>query len=208
MAWYGRPAVAYLIYIPAAAAGLLLPYLLRPARASGPTPAARCLGTALLFAIICSGLTSIGMHSSFFYAIWAACAALAAALLGTGPGSAGAGAGWGGALGLALCYAAPVGISLPSAVTFMVGGWVGEWPGVLLRGWHGQQLQGVPASRNPACCLTPFSAFTLGCTHQAHVMEKVGLAGAAPGLLGLVVSDVAVGAVAGATLVVAVGSCA
>lgn len=54
-------------------------------------------------------------HSSFFYALWAAGAALAAALLGTGarPPS------WGSALALAACFAVPVAIMLPSSVTFM-----------------------------------------------------------------------------------------
>ncbi|KAL4421351.1 hypothetical protein ABPG75_010642 [Micractinium tetrahymenae] len=156
MAWYGRPVVAYTIYLPAAAAGLLLPHLLVPARPGGATPLGRSLGTALLFALICSGLTAVGMHSSFFYALWAAAAAASAALLGTG---ASAGAGWGGAMALAAIYAAPVAVALPSAVTFM-----------------------------------------------AHVMEKVGLAGAAPGTLGLLLSDTAVGAVAGATLIVTFGT--
>lgn len=156
MAWYGRPAVAYAIYLPAAAAGLLLPHLLAPPRPGGATPLGRSLGTALLFALICSGLTSVGMHSSFFYAIWAAGAAASAALLGVGASAA---AGWGGAAALAAIYAAPVAVALPSAVTFM-----------------------------------------------AHVMEKVGLAGAAPGTLGVLAADATVGAVAGATLVVAFGT--
>lgn len=68
MPWYGRPPVAYAIYLPAAAAGLLLPYVLLPAAApaagksrAGVTAAGRSCGTALLFALICSGLTSVGM---------------------------------------------------------------------------------------------------------------------------------------------------
>ncbi|KAL4424855.1 hypothetical protein ABPG77_011105 [Micractinium sp. CCAP 211/92] len=156
MAWYGRPAMAYLIYLPAAATGLLLPHLLAPPRPGGATPLARSLGTALLFALICSGLTAVGMHSSFFYALWAAAAAASAAILGVGASAA---SGWSGAAALAGIYAAPVAVALPSAVTFM-----------------------------------------------AHVMEKVGLAGAAPGALGLTLADAAVGAVAGATVVVSLGT--
>lgn len=156
MAWYGRPMLAYIIFLPAAAAGLLAPYLVAPPRPGGATPLGRSLGTALLFAAICSALTSVGMHSSFLYALWAAAAAASAALLGVG---ASAVAGWGGAAALAAIYAAPVAVALPSAVTFM-----------------------------------------------AHVMEKVGLAGAAPGALGLLLADAAVGAVAGATLVLTFGT--
>ena len=54
-------------------------------------------------------------HSSFFYALWAAGAAIAAALLGTGARP----ASWGGAVALMACFGAPVAIMLPSSVTFM-----------------------------------------------------------------------------------------
>lgn len=157
MPWYGRPLVAYAMFLPAATAGLLLPYVLSPAsgKPGGSSPGRRSLGTALLFALVCSALTSVGMHSSFFYALWASGAAIAAALLGTGvrPAS------WGGAVALMACFAAPIAIMLPSSVTFM-----------------------------------------------AHIMEKVGLAGQAPGIMGLLSADLAVGGVAGATAVLSLGS--
>ena len=54
-------------------------------------------------------------HSSFFYALWAAGAAVAAALLGTAARP----AGWGGAAALAACFAVPVAVVLPSSITFM-----------------------------------------------------------------------------------------
>ena len=166
MPWYGRPAVAYATFLPAAAAGVLLPHVLAPAAAPGggargTSAAGRACGTALLFALVCSGLTSVGMHSSFFYALWAAAAALAAALLGTGAAGGGTCGSWRGAAALLACFAPAAGVALPSAVTFM-----------------------------------------------AHVMEKVGLAGAAPGLLGLVSADAAVGAVAGAAMLLTLGTLA
>ncbi|EFN50786.1 hypothetical protein CHLNCDRAFT_142511 [Chlorella variabilis] len=154
MVWYGRPLLAYAVYLPAAAAGLVLPYAALPAPRGAA--ASRSLGAALLFALLCSGLTSIGMHSSFFYALWAASAALAAAALGGGGEG---GRGWGGAAALVACFLPPLAVVLPSSTTFM-----------------------------------------------AHVMEKVGLAGGAPGLLGLVLADTAVGAVAGATVLLTLGT--
>lgn len=134
LVWYGRPVVAYASFLPAATAGLLAPYALAPAAsAGGATPAARSVGAALLFSMLCSGLTAIGMHHAFFYGIWAAGAALAAALLGTGGGGGSrGGGGWGRPLALMTCFAGPVAIALPSAVTFAPhimekasgGGWV------------------------------------------------------------------------------------
>lgn len=59
MVWYGRPLLAYAVYLPAAAAGLVLPYAALPAPRGAA--ASRSLGAALLFALLCSGLTSIGM---------------------------------------------------------------------------------------------------------------------------------------------------
>jgi hypothetical protein len=153
MVWYGRPQIAYTIYLPAAAAGLMLPYVLLPARRG--TATARSVGAALLFAAVCSALTSIGMHSSFFYGLWAAGAAAAAALSGGG----GTGRSWGGATALLLSFLPAIAVAMPSAVTFL-----------------------------------------------AHVMEKVGLAGGAPGVLGLVVADTALGVVAGATALVTFGT--
>jgi hypothetical protein len=159
MAWYGRPLVAYALYLPAAAAGLLLPYTLLPASAQrGAGAAGRSAGTALLFAAVCSLLTSIGMHSSFFYALWAGATCISAVLLGTRAAPAG-GTPWARAVALLACFAVPITVALPSAVTFM-----------------------------------------------AYVMEKVGLAGAPPGLLGLAIADVAVGAVAGVTMVLSLGT--
>lgn len=127
MAWYGRPAVAYAIYLPAAAAGLLLPYALLPVASPrgakrGTSAAGRSMGTALLFALLCSGLTSIGMHSSFFWALWAFFASIAAALLGTGASGGGSTGTWGGAAALLACFVLPLGVALPSAVTFMAHG--------------------------------------------------------------------------------------
>lgn len=64
MPWYGRPAVAYATFLPAATAGVLAPYVLLPAArggASGTSAAGRSCGSALLFAAICSALTSVGM---------------------------------------------------------------------------------------------------------------------------------------------------
>lgn len=66
MPWYGRPAVAYAMFLPAATAGLLLPYVLAPPAAgpSGSSAGRRSLGTALLFALVCSALTAVGMVSA------------------------------------------------------------------------------------------------------------------------------------------------
>ena len=66
MPWYGRPAVAYAMFLPAATAGLLLPYVLAPpsGKPGSSSPGRRSLGTALLFAIVCSALTSVGMVSA------------------------------------------------------------------------------------------------------------------------------------------------
>lgn len=69
MPWYGRPAVAYAMFLPAAAAGLLLPYVLAPPAAGpgGSSAGRRSLGTALLFALVCSALTTVGMVSGIVY---------------------------------------------------------------------------------------------------------------------------------------------
>lgn len=63
MPWYGRPTVAYAMFLPAAAAGLLLPYVLAPpsGKPGASSAGRRSLGTALLFALVCSALTAVGM---------------------------------------------------------------------------------------------------------------------------------------------------
>ena len=98
------------------------------------------------------------MHSSFFYALWAGATCISAVLLGTRAAPAG-GTPWARAVALLACFAVPITVALPSAVTFM-----------------------------------------------AYFMEKVGLAGAPPGLLGLAIADVAVGAVAGVAMVLSLGT--
>lgn len=61
-------------------------------------------------------------HSSFMEGLWAAAAALAAALLGTGAAGGGTCGTWGGAAALLACFAAPIAVVLPSSITFMAHG--------------------------------------------------------------------------------------
>ena len=183
--WYGRPALAYAIYLPAAAAGLLLPYALLPAPAAGgplsPAVRGRSLGSALFFALFASLLTSIGMHSAFLFVLWAA-AALVAALFGslTGPGS-----GWTSVAAALLPLVVPIGVGLPTVVSLMahvmekVGlGGAGELLPLLFFSQLEAQAPGAGPIHWPCS----------GCWSPPH---------AAPGILGLVVVDAALGVVAG-----------
>lgn len=114
MSWYGRPLAAYTTFLPAAAAGALLPQL-----SSGPvTPSSarsRSLGFALLFAAAATALTACNFRSSYGLAIWAA-GAIAAAVLAPGPSSSTAWT-WRSAFGVATCMATPILITLPTAMS-------------------------------------------------------------------------------------------
>lgn len=154
MAWYGSLPAAYSIFLPAAAAGMLLPYAQNSKTGSSLQAARRqSLGTALLYALLASTLTYIGMHSAFLYVAWAA-GALVAALLGPQSGFT-----WRGAAILVVSFA------LPTAVT---------------------------SSTAMFLC--------------DHVLEKIGLAGSASGLLGAAIPDAVIGVVSGTALYLAVGS--
>lgn len=161
-------------------------------------------------------------HSSFFYALWASGAAIAAALLGTGvrPAS------WGGAVALMACFAAPIAIMLPSSVTFMAhimekvdGAICVRLSCVLLLKVCGLRRRSTyrassptqpvptwpgapPAALSPLC----FQALTARPAPPSVPLPQVGLAGQAPGIMGLLSADLAVGGVAGATAVLSLGS--
>ena len=66
MAWYGRDAMPFLILVPAALAGLLVPYLGRR-----PDPKLSALGSIVAFAGISSLLTCLGLGASVLGTIWA-----------------------------------------------------------------------------------------------------------------------------------------
>eukprot|EP00887_Chlorella_sp_A99_P005787 scaffold1.g5787.t1 len=169
LVWYGRPALAHAIYLPASAAGLLLPYALAPALAPAPakpggrgaaalaSPAVqgRTLGSALFFAACSALLTLAGMHSAFLFAAW-----VAATLAAAAAGAAARGRGFlaEAAAGLAP-HAAAVGVCLPTCISV-----------------------------------------------TQHVMEKVGLAGSAEGVVGLVAADAALGVVAGTAVYLFAGT--
>jgi hypothetical protein len=165
MVWYGRPYVALAIYIPAALAGLLLPYSRTTAgapaaplpKAGGASPAERAraqsLGTALFYSAFACALNFVGMHSAYLFAAWAA-GALAAALLAPARRL-----GWRAGGAAVAGFAAPLVIALPTA----------------------------------ACIVL-------------HVMEKIGMAGSAPGALGRAIPDAAIGVVAGAATFLTLGT--
>ena len=152
LVWYGKPHIAYGIYLPAAFAALLLPAALASPVAN---PSARSAGAALLFAAAASLLTECGMQSAFLFAAWAGATVLAAAAGATGP--------------------------LPRSVA-------------------GAARLLLPFAPAVAVCLPT----TLSVT--AHVMEKIGLAGSAPGVVGAVAGDAAVGVVAGLSAFLTLGT--
>lgn len=66
MAWYGNDALPFAILVPAAAAGLLLPFLGRKVDCR-----LSALGTTTAFAILSSALTKLGLGASVLGTIWA-----------------------------------------------------------------------------------------------------------------------------------------
>ena len=68
IAWFGRPLLAYAMYLPAAVAGALLPY------AAVPKPsqqAAVTHGAALAHAALAALMSAAGLKSGFALALWA-----------------------------------------------------------------------------------------------------------------------------------------
>ncbi|KAL4547458.1 hypothetical protein Ndes2526B_g06708 [Nannochloris sp. 'desiccata'] len=189
--WYSNHKLAFLMYIPAAIAGLLIPYIgfgsCTSSAASSSLPAsavpesngnselskacARSLGCALLFSLFASALTSIGMHSAYLFVAWALGATLAAVLT-------------------------------PSAVfnsNDEEQSEKGKRKGTLYTWKHVCILL---LSFIPPITVSLPTALTIA----THVMEKIGLAGAPPGRFGAAVPDTAVGALIGVGLVVATGT--
>ena len=82
IAWYSNHVIAYVTYIPAAAAGVLAPHaFLQGSQLSKIDQARRAvLGFALLFSGIATALTEIGMHTAYIFVGWAV-GAISAALL-------------------------------------------------------------------------------------------------------------------------------
>ena len=66
MAWYGNDVMPYAILVPAAIAGLLLPYLGRRV-----DPKLAALGTTAAFSLLSAGLTAAGLGASFVPVVWA-----------------------------------------------------------------------------------------------------------------------------------------
>ena len=68
IAWFGRPVLAFAMYLPAALAGVLLPYALssRP-----PHQAAGIHGSALANAALAALMSLFGLKSGFAFALWA-----------------------------------------------------------------------------------------------------------------------------------------
>lgn len=67
MSWAGHSAVAYLLYIPLAFAGLLLPYAWAPSA----SPRRCLLGYALLAGAIAAAMTQAELGGGYVLAIWA-----------------------------------------------------------------------------------------------------------------------------------------
>ena len=78
MAWYGHDAVPYMMLVPAATAGLLLPYLGRKV-----DPKTAALGNTLAFSLLASLLTSCGLGASYVGVIWAMAGLLTMTDVGT-----------------------------------------------------------------------------------------------------------------------------
>ena len=176
--WYSNHRLAHSMYIPAAIAGILLPYAIAGSGSSstagvglsattssvaGTTnelskASARSLGCALLFSLFASALTSIGVNSAYLFAAWAL-GAIAAVVLAPATNKTSAAYTWRHVVVLVLCFIPPITVSLPTALSI-----------------------------------------------ATHVMEKIGLAGAPPGRFGAAVPDIAVGALTGVGLVVATGT--
>ncbi len=187
--WYSNHALACSMYIPAAIAGLLIPYVIASAPSSSSSSStttavtttsnnssselskacARSLGGALLCSLFASALTSIGMHSAYLFVAWALGSILAAVLTpssvfssptNTNEGQEKEGGyTWKHVFILLLAFIPPIIVSLPTALSVAV-----------------------------------------------HIMEKIGLAGAPPGRFGAAVPDIAVGALNGVGIVVATGT--
>lgn len=180
--WYSNHKLAFLMYIPAAIAGLLIPYVvfgsstssaMRNSDSELSQARARSLGCALLFSLFASALTSVGMHSGYLFVAWALGSILAAVLT-------------------------------PSAAFTYTNGEQSEadkrkettrytWKHVFI----------LVVSFIPPITVSLPTALSIA----THIMEKVGLAGAPPaGRLGAAVADTAVGALNGVGLVVATGT--
>jgi hypothetical protein len=178
--WYSNHKLAFVMYIPAAIAGLLIPFAVFGSSTSSAVSnntselslaCARSLGCALLFSLFASALTSIGMHSAYLFVAWALGSILAAvltpsaALYCTTEEQNEQGKGketlytWKHVFILLVSFIPPIIVSLPTALSV-----------------------------------------------ATHVMEKIGLAGAPPGRFGAAVPDTAVGALTGVGLVVATGT--
>ena len=72
MVWYSQHAVAFAMYIPAAVAGALMPFLLTPLEHR-----AALMGTALVLSGSAALLTAAGLGSGFLLAMWAGAAIIA-----------------------------------------------------------------------------------------------------------------------------------
>jgi Peptidase family M28 len=196
--WYSNHDVAFAMYIPAAIAGLLIPYYVATSSSSEiakgantnhhdiinidtsstselSKACARSLGCALLFSLFASALTAIGMHSAYLFVAWALGAILAALLT-------------------------------PAAV----------FNNSKLEGSHKDERGEESAEtaytwRHVFILLASFIlpilvSLPTALSIATHVMEKIGLAGAPPGRFGAAVPDTAVGALTGVGLVVATGT--
>ena len=72
MVWYSQHAIAFAMYVPAAVAGALTPYLLSPLEHR-----AALMGTALLLSGSAALMTAAGFGSGFLLAMWAGAAIIA-----------------------------------------------------------------------------------------------------------------------------------
>ena len=68
IAWFGRPLLAYAMYLPAAVAGALLPYTAVPKPSQ---QAAITHGAAIAHAALAALMSAAGLKSSFALALWA-----------------------------------------------------------------------------------------------------------------------------------------
>lgn len=83
MVWFARPLLGYAIYLPAAAAVLLLPWINTEYDCVGTSPLAYHMGgAALLNAAVAAALTRAGVGMALLFAAWAGGGAAAALAIG------------------------------------------------------------------------------------------------------------------------------
>lgn len=208
MAWYGNLPVVYATFVPAGIAGVFLPHCFpsnlrktdfTQAAAMSPLEQLRqnAFGTVFLFASIAFGLTYAGVHSGFMAAAWALGGLIAALLVFPTQNS-------NTISSRTHTYNTEANgnsVNKPTAAAAAAGDGFQSEP-FSFSDWGWTKVFILIASFSAPLLMCLASATTI----PAHLVEKMGLAGATPGPLGLVIPDIVVGFISGFSVSLCLGT--